>query len=73
MKVKRDFLRFGTFNINDGSQVWFWEDIWLGDSSLREQYPSLYNIARNKACTIADVLHDAQPNITGDEILLGKN
>jgi hypothetical protein len=27
MKVKRDFLRFGTFIIKDGSQVRFWEDI----------------------------------------------
>jgi hypothetical protein len=27
MKVKRDFLRFGSFIIKDGSQVRFWEDI----------------------------------------------
>jgi hypothetical protein len=44
MKVKRDFLHFGTFIIKDGSQVRFWEDIWLGNKTLREQYPSLYNI-----------------------------
>ena len=30
MKVKRDFLRFGRFNLGDGSQVRFWEDVWLG-------------------------------------------
>jgi hypothetical protein len=29
MKVKQDFLRFGTFNIQSGSEVRFWEDIWL--------------------------------------------
>ena len=46
MKVKRDFLRFGTFIINDGSQVRFWEDTWLGNSPLRDQYPQLYNIAK---------------------------
>ena len=48
MKVKRDFLRFGTFIIKDGSQVRFWEDIWLGNRSLRDQYPQLYNIVRKK-------------------------
>ena len=48
MKVKRDFLRFGTFIIKDGSQVRFWEDIWLGNRSLRDQFPQLYNIFRKK-------------------------
>ena len=48
MKVKWDFLRFGTFMIQNGSQVRFWEDIWLGNTPLREQYPQLYNIARGK-------------------------
>jgi len=49
MKVKRDFLRFGNFVIKDGSQVRFWEDIWLGNSPLREQYPQLYNIVKKIA------------------------
>jgi len=48
MKVKQDFVRFGTFIIQDGSQVRFWEDRWLGQSTLRQQYPCLYNIARHK-------------------------
>jgi len=48
MKVKRDFQRFRNFVIKDGSQVRFWEDIWLGNSPLREQYPQLYNIVRKK-------------------------
>jgi hypothetical protein len=30
MRVKQDFLRFGTFNIMSGSEVIFWEDIWIG-------------------------------------------
>ena len=39
MKVKNDFLKFGTFTIKNGSQVRFWEDIWLGNRPLRQQYP----------------------------------
>jgi hypothetical protein len=36
MKFKRDFLSFGTSIIKDGSQVRFWEDIWLGNKTLHE-------------------------------------
>jgi hypothetical protein len=38
MKVKQDFLPFGTFTIKNGSQIRFWEDIWLGTTALRDQY-----------------------------------
>jgi hypothetical protein len=37
MKVKRKFLRFGTFKVKDGTQVRFWEDKWLCNATLREQ------------------------------------
>jgi len=43
--------------------VRFWEDTWLGNKPLREQYPGLYSIVRNKFATIAEVLTDAQPTI----------
>lgn len=56
MKVKRNFLRFGTFILKDGSQLRFWEDTWLGNSPLHDQYPQLYNIVRKKQDTVADVL-----------------
>jgi len=49
MKIKGDFLRFGNFIIKDGSRVRFWEDIWLGNRPLRDQYPLLYNIVQKKA------------------------
>jgi len=48
MKVKNDFLKFDSFTIKDGSQIRFSEDVWLGNRSLREQYPQLYNITRKK-------------------------
>ena len=64
MKVKNDFLKFGSFIIKDGSQIRFWEDVWLGNRSLREQYPQLYNIAQKKQDTVADVLSTPIPNIS---------
>ena len=64
-------LRFGTFIIKDGSQVRFWEDSWLGNSSLRDQYPQLYNIVRKKQDTVADVLSTQIPNLSWRRDLIG--
>lgn len=44
MKVKSVFLSYGSFRLNDGYQIRFWEDRWIGNSTLREQYPTLFNI-----------------------------
>ena len=46
MSVKAKFFRYGSFLIKDESEIRFWEDSWLGNEPLREQYPALYNIAR---------------------------
>jgi hypothetical protein len=71
MKVKRYFLRFGSFKVKDGSQVHFWEDVWLGSSALRTQYPILYNIARPKNISIAKVLCSSPPNLSWCRDLVG--
>ena len=49
----------------------FWEDKWLGQSTLREQYPALYAIVRNKSDTIAPVLGTSPPNVSFRRRLLG--
>jgi hypothetical protein len=46
MKVKEAFLMHGSFRLNNGKQIWFWEDKWIGNYSFKDQYPSLYNIVR---------------------------
>jgi len=71
MKVKLEFLRFGTFKVNNGSQVWFFEDKWLGNRALKDQYPGLYNIVREKFMTIAEVMASEQPNISWRRSLFG--
>jgi hypothetical protein len=79
MKVKRDFLKFGTFLIKDGSQVRFWEDRWFENSTLRELYPQLYNLARRKQDTVVAVLSTQPPNVSlrrdllGDKLVLCNN
>jgi hypothetical protein len=36
--------------------ICFWEDTWLGDSSLASQYPTLHNIVRHKDVFVGNVL-----------------
>ncbi|WVZ88215.1 hypothetical protein U9M48_034759 [Paspalum notatum var. saurae] len=69
MKVKLDFLRFGTFIVKDGSQ----ENNWLDGTSLRNQYPSLYNIARSKFITIAEAMSSSPPSLSWRRHLFGTN
>jgi hypothetical protein len=38
----------------DGSRISFWEELWCGNSTLKEAFPGLYNIASNKEASIAD-------------------
>jgi hypothetical protein len=68
MKVKHDFLPFGSFVIKDGCQVLFWVDKWLGNSPLSEQYPCLYNIARHKQRNVAEVFSSPPVSSHGDMI-----
>jgi len=71
MKAKSEFLRFRTFVIKNGSQVRFWEDIWLGNTPLRQQYPQLYNIARRKHDMVGQVLSAPTPNLSWCRDLIG--
>lgn len=41
--------------VNNGKQVRFWEDWWVGHKSLMQQFPGLYNIVRKRNQTIASV------------------
>jgi hypothetical protein len=63
MKVKEDFLAGGTFKIKNREQVRFWEDVWLGDKPLREAYPNLFRIVRQKDDTAANVLGTVPLNV----------
>jgi hypothetical protein len=53
MNIKDQFLSMGNFKLQDGKQIRFWEDKWLGDNTLREQYLNLYSIVRKKSATVA--------------------
>ena len=56
MRVKDDFFERGSFTIGNVQSTRFWEDSWLGQTPLADQYPSLYNIVRHRNVVVADVL-----------------
>jgi hypothetical protein len=71
MATKKHFFGHGKFLIKDGSEVRFWEDKWLGTTTLREQYLALYDIVCYKGDTIAHVLESNPPNVAVRRNLYG--
>jgi hypothetical protein len=64
MATKKYFFLFGSFSIRNGSEIRFWEDRWLGTTTLREQYPALYNIVRHKSDTLQKVMETSPPSMS---------
>ena len=71
MATKKFFFRFGKFAIRDGSEIRFWEDKWLGNAPLKDQYPSLYNVVRRKSDTLVEVMRSSPPVMTFRRDLIG--
>jgi hypothetical protein len=55
MGVKDQFISMGHFRLQDGNQIRFWKNIWLGANALKTQYPNPYNIVRKKSVMVAEV------------------
>jgi hypothetical protein len=65
MKAKEIFLSHGTFHLNNGKQIMFWEDRWLGNISFQHQYPpALYNLVRWKSAMVESVLSMVPLNVS---------
>jgi hypothetical protein len=64
LMVKEQFLKSGAFKIKDDCQTRFWEDSWIGSTSLKEQFPSIYNIANYPHVIVANVLNHTPLNIS---------
>ena len=73
MKVKREFMSLGKFDLGDGSQVRFWEDSWITSRPLKSIFPALYNIVRKKSASIRMMLFMAPLNVAFRRSLVGIN
>lgn len=71
MKIKDLFFCFGSFQVNNGMQTKFWEDILLGDSPLKGQYLLLYNVVRRKDYTVANILRSDPLHISFRRPIIG--
>ena len=73
MRVKDDFLKFGSFDIGNGQQIRFWEDVWMGNTTLASEYPSLYAIASDRHLTVATIFENTPINLRFRRNLVGIN
>jgi hypothetical protein len=73
MKGKETFLRYESFRLNNRKHIRFWKDKWLDNYSFKDQYPSLYNIARRKSVTVESVLSTVPLNISFPRFLNQNN
>ena len=73
MNVKTEFMRYGRFNLMDGTQIKFWEDTWLGNQPLSVRFPALFNIVRRKHDSVATVLSSIPLNVSFRRALVGNN
>ena len=61
------------FKVQNGKQTRFWEDKWLGDSALKDQYPNLFNLVHRKHVTIYTFLNGDSLNVSFRRYLTGNN
>jgi hypothetical protein len=73
MEIKKLVLVRGRFQVQDGSQTRFWEDLWLGKEPLMIKYSTLYNIVRKKNVSVAQVLSTIPLNVSFRRALVGDN
>jgi hypothetical protein len=73
LHIKDEVLSLGSFDIKDGTIVRFWVDTWMRDKPLKNQYPNLYNIARDPHATISKIMATRPLNISFRRALVDNN
>ena len=72
MGVKDQFLNLGRFKLVGGNQIRFWEDNWLGNQKLKDQFPNLFNIVQRKHATVVAEVFSSNPlNVSFRRVLVG--
>ncbi|CAN6285209.1 unnamed protein product [Urochloa humidicola] len=57
-KVKHLFKWGAIHKVKNGSKTFFWEDVWIGDSLLKLQFPSLFCICEDSKVLVQDCFFD---------------
>jgi hypothetical protein len=56
MHIKDEVFAKGSFIIKDGTNTRFWDHTWISDKPLKDTYPTLYHIARDRHVTVSKVI-----------------
>jgi hypothetical protein len=48
------FVSFTRFKLGNGSKIRFWDDVWCGESALKEAFPVLYGLSGDRDACVAD-------------------
>lgn len=56
-----------------GERIRFWEDVWIGNQSLAEQFPNLYNLTFSRNVTVARVFSRGWGSVRFIRTLIGGN
>jgi hypothetical protein len=62
-EVWEGFSRFVRYEVEDGSIVRFWHDLWCVKQPLKLSYPELFSIARCKDAWVADHMQLRNGNV----------
>ena len=68
MKVKDTFLNHGSFHLNDGNQIRFWEDKWIGNHTFRDNILTFIILCAKKQLTVASVFSRVPLNVSLEEL-----
>jgi hypothetical protein len=56
--VKHLFKWVVVYKAKKGDKIHFWEDVWVGNISLKLHFPGLYNICDDKEALVMDYWED---------------
>jgi hypothetical protein len=54
------------FELGNGSKIRFWDDVWCGEMTIKEAFPVLYGIAREKDAFVAAHLNSSNGSLQWD-------
>ncbi|GKV16991.1 hypothetical protein SLEP1_g27551 [Rubroshorea leprosula] len=55
MKLSNILVEGFKWEVGEGNRVSFWSNPWVGNKTLRVEYPRLYELSTNKECKISDI------------------
>ncbi|GKV43557.1 hypothetical protein SLEP1_g50836 [Rubroshorea leprosula] len=55
MRLRNMLVEGFKWDVGEGNQVGFWRERWIGNKTLRDLCPRLFELSTNKACNISDM------------------